>query len=332
MEPMDLDSPILFRLQCVNCHSYLSYPFKLETDTTENKQEIKIPRYKGDNINYHAENDYNSANKVLYSFIYCLKCHEKVGYWMSQASIKSKENINHIFFFKRCVNLIKYDKKKVTEEEDRKFKQEEIFYNSQFLTNDVINYAKEHIDNFIKNVEIFEKQRTEIKHCHDCFDRNIVTLKELFVNMIKNEGKNKLKLDINFTSKEISDAQKRNKLRIKKLQNNNKNNNNKNNNQEQGEDSKSNGKKINEKNELEENGQNIIENNINNIINDNGVDNKEDNGGEKNGLDSDEINELCNNLKSDIYLDDKIKQKNNSNNNKEPSKNVKNKKKNKKKK
>jgi hypothetical protein len=47
--------------------------------------------------------------------------------------------------------------------------------------------------------------------------------------MIKNEGKNKLKLDINFTSQEISDAQKRNKLRIKKLQNNNKNNNNKNN-------------------------------------------------------------------------------------------------------
>ena len=134
---------------------------------------------------------------------------------MSQASIKSKENINHIFFFKRCVNLIKYDKSKVTEEEDRKFKQEEVFYNSQFLTNDVINYAKEHIDNFIKNVEAFEKQRTDIKHCHDCFDRNILALKELFVKMIKDEGKNKLKLNIDFTSQEISEAQKRKLMRKK---------------------------------------------------------------------------------------------------------------------
>ena len=318
MEPMDLDEPILFRIQCVKCNSYLSYPFKLSSETTKNKDEIKIPRYKGDNINYHAQNDYNSGNKILYSFIYCLKCHEKVGYWMSQASIKAKDNINHIFFFKRCVNLIKYDEKKVTEEEDRKFKQEEIFYNSQFLTNDVINYAKEHIDNFIKNVEIFEKQRTEIKHCHDCFDRNIVALKELFVKMIKEEGKNKLKLNIDFSSQEISDAQKRNKLRIKKLEKNN---------QKQDEDSKSNGQKINIKNEVEENGQNIIENNNND--NNNGINNQEDNGVHKNGLNSDEISELGNNLKSDIYLDDKLKQKNN---NKEPSKNIKKNKKNKKKK
>ena len=318
MEPMDLDEPILFRIQCVKCNSYLSYPFKLSSETTKNKDEIKIPRYKGDNINYHAQNDYNSGNKILYSFIYCLKCHEKVGYWMSQASIKAKDNINHIFFFKKCVNLIKYDEKKVTEEEDRKFKQEEIFYNSQFLTNDVINYAKEHIDNFIKNVEIFEKQRTEIKHCHDCFDRNIVALKELFVKMIKEEGKNKLKLNIDFSSQEISDAQKRNKLRIKKLEKNI---------QKQDEDSKSNGQKINIKNEVEENGQNIIENNNND--NNNGFNNQEDNGVHKNGLNSDEISELGNNLKSDIYLDDKLKQKNN---NKEPSKNIKKNKKNKKKK
>ena len=318
MEPMDLEEPILFRIQCVKCYSYLSYPFKLSSETTKNKDEIKIPRYKGDNINYHAQNDYNSGNKILYSFIYCLKCHEKVGYWMSQASIKAKDNINHIFFFKKCVNLIKYDEKNVTEEEDRKFKQEEIFYNSQFLTNDVINYAKEHIDNFIKNVEIFEKQRTEIKHCHDCFDRNIVALKELFVKMIKEEGKNKLKLNIDFSSQEISDAQKRNKLRIKKLEKNN---------QKQDEDSKSNGQKINIKNEVEENGQNIIENNNND--NNNGINNQEDNGVHKNGLNSDEISELGNNLKSDIYLDDKLKQKNN---NKEPSKNIKKNKKNKKKK
>ena len=319
MEPMDIDEQILYRTQCVKCYSYLSYPFKLSSEATKNKGEIKIQRYKGDNINYHAQNDYNSGNKVLYSFIYCLKCHEKVGYWMSQASIKSKENINHIFFFKRCVNLIKYDKSKVTEEEDRKFKQEEVFYNSQFLTNDVINYAKEHIDNFIKNVEAFEKQRTDIKHCHDCFDRNILALKELFVKMIKDEGKNKLKLNIDFTSQEISEAQKRNKLRIKKIEKNN---------QEQDDDLKKNGRKINIKNEIEENGQNIIENNINYNESNGGINNKDDNNENKNGLDSDEISDLCNNLKSDIYLDDKMKQKNN----KEPSKNVKKNKKNKRKK
>ena len=61
-------------------------------------------RYKGDNINYHAENNFSNKGKIMYSFIYCLKCQEKVGYWLSQASIKEKEMINYLiicyYFFK----------------------------------------------------------------------------------------------------------------------------------------------------------------------------------------------------------------------------------------
>ena len=149
MEKMDLDEPLMYRVQCVKCNIFLSMPFKLTAESMEVKDQIKIPRYKGDNLNYHAENDFNNSGKILYSFIYCLTCHEKVGYWMSQASKREEKNINQIFLFRKCVNLIKYDKNSVSEEEDRRFKQEETFYNSQYLTDEVINYAKEHTLLFI---------------------------------------------------------------------------------------------------------------------------------------------------------------------------------------
>ena len=244
---------------------------------------------------------------------------------MSQASLREKNNINHIFFFRRCINLIQYDKNSVTEEEDKKFQQEEVFYNSEFLTNDVINYAKAHIDNFIKNVKIFEQQRTEAKHCYDSFDRKITTLKELFVKIIKDPGKDKLNLGIDFSKQEISEARLRNKLRLKKYEREKQEKEKKQENvekenkkeigekeeeekkEEQDEDSKSNGKKI----DIEENGQNI-DNNIN-------ADNNEDiNRQNQNGGTNYDIIEISNNIKSDIYIDVEIKPKNN----KEPSKNL----------
>ena len=315
---MDLDEPLMYRVQCVKCNIFLSMPFKLTAESMEVKDQIKIPRYKGDNLNYHAENDFNNSGKILYSFIYCLTCHEKVGYWMSQASKREEKNINQIFLFRKCVNLIKYNKNSVSEEEDRKFKQEEAFYNSQYLTDEVINYAKEHIDNFLKNLKKLEEQRAEARHCYDSIDRNILYLKDLFVKIIQGEQKEPLKLDFNFSKEEISNAKIRNRLRIKNYE--------KNKNEE--EDSKSNGKKINKnEEEIGQNGQNIINNgevNNGNIIQD-------DNSNDKNGGDNEDIDDLSNNLKSDIYIEDKIKQKNN---NKEPSKNIKknNKKNNKKKK
>jgi len=315
---MDLDEPLMYRVQCVKCNIFLSMPFKLTAESMEVKDQIKIPRYKGDNLNYHAENDFNNSGKILYSFIYCLTCHEKVGYWMSQASKREEKNINQIFLFRKCVNLIKYDKNSVSEEEDRRFKQEEVFYNSQYLTDEVINYAKEHIDNFLKNLKKLEEQRAEARHCYDSIDRNILYLKDLFVKIIQGEQKEPLKLDFNFSKEEISNAKIRNRLRIKNYE--------KEKNEE--EDSKSNGKKINKnEEEIAQNGQNIINNeevNNGNIIQD-------DNSNDKNGGDNEDIDDLSNNLKSDIYIEDKIKQKNN---NKEPSKNIKknNKKNNKKKK
>ena len=319
MEKMDLDEPLMYRVQCVKCNIFLSMPFKLTAESMEVKDQIKIPRYKGDNLNYHAENDFNNSGKILYSFIYCLTCHEKVGYWMSQASKREEKNINQIFLFRKCVNLIKYNKNSVSEEEDRRFKQEEAFYNSQYLTDEVINYAKEHIDNFLKNLKKLEEQRAEARHCYDSIDRNILYLKDLFVKIIQGEQKEPLKLDFNFSKEEISNAKIRNRLRIKNYE--------KNKNEEE-EDSKSNGKKINKnEEEIGQNGQNIINNgevNNDNIIQD-------DNSNDKNGGDNEDIDDLSNNLKSDIYIEDKIKQKNN---NKEPSKNIKknNKKNNKKKK
>ena len=317
---MDLDEPLKYRVQCVKCNIFLSMPFKLTAESMEVKDQIKIPRYKGDNLNYHAENDFNNSGKILYSFIYCLTCHEKVGYWMSQASKREEKNINQIFLFRKCVNLIKYDKNSVSEEEDRRFKQEEAFYNSQYLTDEVINYAKEHIDNFLKNLKKLEEQRAEARHCYDSIDRNILYLKDLFVKIIQGEQKEPLKLDFNFSKEEISNAKIRNRLRIKNYE--------KEKNEEE-EDSKSNGKKINKnEEEIAQNGQNIINNeevNNGNIIQD-------DNSNDKNGGDNEYIDDLSNNnSKSDIYIEDKTKQKNN---NKEPSKNIKknNKKSNKKKK
>ena len=322
---MDIEEPITYRIQCVECKTFLSNPFKLKSDSIIENGDIKIERYKGDNLNYHAENDYKFGGKILYSFIYCLFCHQKVGYWMSQASLIENNNINHIFFFRRCINLIQYDKNSVTEEEDKKFQQEEVFYNSEFLTNDVINYAKAHIDNFIKNVKIFEQQRTEAKHCYDSFDRKITTLKELFVKIIKDPEKDKLNLGIDFSKQEISEARLRNKLRLKKYEREKQKKEKKQENvekenkkeigekeeeekkEEQDEDSKSNGKKI----DIEENGQNI-DNNIN-------ADNNEDiNRQNQNGGTNYDIIEISNNIKSDIYIDVEIKPKNN----KEPSTNL----------
>lgn len=303
---MDIDEPILQRIKCIKCQTYLSIPFKLTAETIEQPNEIKIHRYKGDNINYHADNDYNKVGKILYSFIFCLKCHEKVGYWMSQASKKEEKNINQIFFWRRCVVLERYYKRNVSEEEDKKYKQEEAFYNSQFLTQEVIDYAKEHIDNFIKNVELFEKQRAEARHCYDSFDRNIIYLKELFVKIIQRDKKTPINLGIDFSKQEITDAEKRNKLRLKNIERYK--------DFQEDEDSKSNGKNNIINNNIEENGQNIINNNeINNESN-----NMNGNGLNLNGGDNVEMNDFSNDMKSDIFLEDKIKQ-----NNKEPSKNIK---------
>ena len=216
--------PELFRIKCKNCLLFLSYPFKPEIINGE----IKLPRYKGDNINYHSENNFFKRDKILYSYIFCLRCHEKIGYWMSQASINQKENINHLFFYQQYIILEKYDKKDVTEEEDKKFKQEEIFYNSKFLTKEVEEFAKEHIDNFIRNVEILEKERSDSRLCYQSFDRKILTLKKLFIYNMKDKD-NAYHLGIDFSKEENSNEKKRNKswnVSYKNVQGEDSNNNN----------------------------------------------------------------------------------------------------------
>ena len=204
------EEPELFRIKCKNCLLFLSYPFKPDFDTENNNEDIKLPRYKGDNINYYAENNFFKRNKILFSYIFCLRCHEEVGYWISQASIKQKENINHLFFSQKHITLEKYDKKDVTEEEDKKFKQEEIFYNSHFLTKEVEEFAKEHIDNFIRNVEILEKERKDSKLCYQNFDRKILTLKKLFIFNMK-DRENAYYLGIDFSKEDNSNEKRRNK-------------------------------------------------------------------------------------------------------------------------
>ena len=305
---MDIDEPILYRIKCLKCQVFLSMPFKLTKDNMK-ENEIKIHRYKGDNLNYHSENDFNKSGKILYSFIFCLNCHEKVGYWMSQASKREEKNINQIFFWRKCIELDKYYKNSVSEEVDNKFKQEEAFYNSEFLTQEVIDYAKEHIDNFLKNLDSFEKQRTEARHCYDSFDRDILTLKDLFVKILQRDNeKVPINLGIDFTKEEINNAEKRNKLRLRHKENKK--------DSQEDEESKSNGRKNNKnKDNDEDNGLNMINNNEENNGNIIENDIEED----KNGGDNVEMNDLSDNLKSDIYMDDKAKQKNN----KEPSKNFK---------
>ena len=296
---MDLDEPIMYRVQCVKCNIFLSMPFKLTAESMEVKDQIKIPRYKGDNLNYHENEDLNNSGKILYYFIFCLSCHEKVGYWMSQASKREEKNLNKIFLFRKCINLIRYSKNSVSEEEDRRFKQEEAFYNSEYLTDEVINYAKEHIDNFINNLKKLEEQRTEARHCYDSIDRDILYLKDLFVKIMQGEIKEQIKLDFNSSKEKISDSKIRNRLRIKNYERNK---------NEQEEDSKSVGRKVN-KNEEEtlQNGQNIINNEkVNNSI----INQDDNNDDDKKEGDNKDFDKLSNNLKSDIHIDEKIKQNN----------------------
>lgn len=296
------DNPILYRAQCKKCLSFLSNPFEYDYNQDKEDQEIKVERYKGDNINYHAENNFSNKGKIMYSFIYCLKCQEKVGYWLSQASIKEKENINYIFFFSKCINMIIYEKNNVSEEQDRKFKQEEIFYQSNYLSKELIEYAKEHIDNFIKNVEKFEAERHEAELCYKSFDRRIITLKKFFILSVK-ERKKSFSLGIDFSKEEISSAKKRNKTWNNKNEKENENKDD-----ENIYDTKSNGKKNN------------------NIINDD----KKDNLNEEDNENGGEIIRSNKNPGSDIYLEKKTKMNNkelsfnSKNNNKEPSLNIKN--------
>ena len=215
MEKIIIDEPILYRIQCKGCSSFLSNPFEYDYDLSKKDEHIKIDRYKGDNINYHSENEVNKSNNILYSYIFCLSCGQKVGYWISQASKKEQNNINKLFFFPIRINMVKYDKSQVSEEQDRIFKQEEIFYNSEFLTDEVFQYAKEHIDNFIKNVEIFEKERKEAEYCYRSFDRRISAIKNFFIRNVKDKD-NAYHLGIDFSKEENPNKKKRNKTWNKK--------------------------------------------------------------------------------------------------------------------
>ena len=194
--------------------------------------------------------------------------------------------INHIFFFIKCINLIKFDGSKISKEEYMKFQQEDIFYNSKYLNPEVVKYAKEHIDNFINNVKKLEKERTDATFCYNSFERRIINLKDLFNKILKNEKKISLKLDFDFSKEQIYKAKRWNLKRLQKSEKN---------------VDISNGGKI-EISREEQNGQNNDDNN--------GSDKK--NGGEINVIN-------LNNIESDIYLEEKIKQKNN----KEPSKDIK---------
>lgn len=284
------EEPKLFRIKCKKCLLFLSYPFKPDFDPDNSNEDIKLPRYKGDNINYHAENNFFKKDKILYSYIFCLRCHEEVGYWISQASIKQKENINHLFFSLKYVTLEKYDKNDVTEEEDKKFKQEEIFYNSQFLTKEVEDFAKEHIDNFIRNVEILEKERNDSRLCYQSFDRKILTLKKLFILNIK-DRENAYHLGIDFSKEENSNEKRRNKSWNVSLKNDN----------EEESNNKRNGKEdLNIKNEKSS------------INEDNNINGK----GNKKNINTD-------NNSSDIYLShlsNESRKETIKNNNKEPTK------------
>ena len=169
------------------------------------------------------------------------------------------------------------------------------FYNSEYLTDEVINYAKEHIDNFINNLKKLVERREEARHCYDSIDGNILYLKDLFVKIMQGEIKEPIKLDFNSSKEETSDAKKRNRLRIKNYESNK---------NEQEEDSKSEERKVNKnEEETEQNGQNIINNEQ---LNNNNIINQDDNGNDKNGEDIENIDDLGNNLKSDIHINEKI--------------------------
>ena len=290
---MEIDEPKLYRTQCIGCSSFLSYPFQYDYDS-KSKEDIKVDRFKGDNINYHSENEYNKKNNIFYSFIYCLKCGLKVGYWISQASKREINNINKLFFFQKNIKMIKYDKSQVTEEQHRIFKQDEVFYNSNFLTKKVVDYAKEHIDNFIQNVEKFESERKEAEYCYRSFDRKIITLKNYFIKAVK-DNKNTYHLGIDFSKDEKQSQKRRNKTW-----------NNKDDKQEVSED------RDEDEYEKKSNGKNNL-----NIFQD---DHAEEN------LNGGKIkNNLSEHSGSDIYLENKNKKNraestNNNRKNKEPSK------------
>ena len=198
--------------------------------------------------------------------------------------------------------MLKYDKNQVSEEEDRKFKQEEVFYNSNHLTKEVIEYAQEHINNFLKNVLNFQKERESAEYCYRNFDRKILALKNFFFNSVKNKDKT-YHLGIDF-SKEEEDSIKRNKTWSKNNKKEDKSN-------DECYDNKSNGNDVSNNNN--ENNKKDNKNEINDDFNKNIV------------VEIKENNSSKSLSGSDIYLEDKNKNRKKSrpnsrkNKNKEPS-------------
>ena len=101
--------------------------------------------------------------------------------------------------------MVEYKKNEIEEEEDKKFKQEEFFYNSNSLTKEVVEYAKDYIDNFIKNVNSLESERSEAELCYKSFDRRIIALKNLFIKNVK-DRENAYHLGIDFSKEDIGDT------------------------------------------------------------------------------------------------------------------------------
>lgn len=186
----------LCRLKCKSCGQFLSVPFNYHINKEED--EICLERYKAIGINYHDSEKYCKENNFCFSEIYCSKCSVKIGYWITKGNINMIRDINHLYFNLDFVDIMTFNIYDFDKEELDKFKQGDKFYSSNELNDEVFNYAKNHIDNFINNFNVLKEKRIiEEKRCNNLYDK-LSIIKNLFINNIKNQTNPEL-LGIDFS-------------------------------------------------------------------------------------------------------------------------------------
>ena len=204
MEESTLENHKFFIIKC-KCGTILSAPFDSDVDYIENKTDlIFVDRYKGQNINYDIKDNHTPDYKLIFSKIYCSNCFVKLGIWFAKCAEEAVSDLNYLSFERDKVDIIDNNSYTISEEQALKYQVDEKFYCSTELTKDFFLHMKEGVDNFIKNVKLYQSEKQKIKERVNALDYKLSVIKKFFCeNLARKHPK---KLGIDFQKKQIKNV------------------------------------------------------------------------------------------------------------------------------
>ena len=201
MEEPTLDNQKFYVVKC-KCGTILSAPFDSDVDYISNKtQLIFIERYKGQNINFDIKNNHTPDYKFIFSKMYCSNCFVKLGVWFEKCAEEAINDLNYLSFERDKVDVLDNSSYAISEEQALKYQVDEKFYSSTELTHDFFLHMKEGVDNFIRNVKLYQNEKQKIKDRVNVLDYKLSVIKKFFCENLAR--KNPKKLGIVFPKKQI---------------------------------------------------------------------------------------------------------------------------------